>query len=135
MNRATLPIFTLTGTPSERPQALNWATVFTRGNTLLCSGHGAFTEPSFTKPNSFYDYLMALSADTWCFAYCDILKNRQAIAAAIKSRSTIAVSDGFYKNQYGMAAVVIEGKTSLHRITAKVITPGVHRTTHPTGAN
>jgi hypothetical protein len=67
---------------------------------------------------------MALSADTWCFAYCNIPNDRQAIAAAIKRRSTIAVSDGSYKNQYGTAAVIIEGDTSLHRIIAKVITPG-----------
>jgi hypothetical protein len=67
---------------------------------------------------------MALSADTWCFAYCDIPNDGQAIAAAIKSRSTIAVSDGSYKNQYGMAAVIIEGKTFLYCISAKVITPG-----------
>jgi hypothetical protein len=84
-NRATLPIFTSIGTPSQRPHAFNRATVFTRGNTLLCSGHGAFTEQSVTKPNSFYDYLMALSADTWCFAYCDFPDDGQAIAEAISA--------------------------------------------------
>jgi len=67
---------------------------------------------------------MALSADTWCFTYCNIPIDGQAIAEAIKRCSMIAVSNGSFRDQYGTAAIIIEGYNPLHRITAKVITPG-----------
>eukprot|EP00957_Ditylum_brightwellii_P103343 7875757-Ditylum_brightwellii.AAC.2 len=65
------------------------------------------------------------SRKTWSTPKVEMDNDGEYIDAAIKDGSTIAVSDGSYKDSRSAAACIIEGVTpNKHPITATATTPG-----------
>jgi hypothetical protein len=119
-----MPVFSAQGLSSTCPPHLTRATVFQRGNTLVCSGYSPIKLSRQIIYSSFADYIQGLQHDKWCFDFIEFEQNGRNIAEAIKDHQAKAVGDGSFKHPYGMAATIIEGTSSTVRMSTRVITPG-----------
>jgi hypothetical protein len=62
--------------------------------------------------------------ECWATAVSQSSDNGEYITDAIRSSIAIAVSDGSFKDNFGMVAWVVEGATSAHRICGANVSPG-----------
>jgi hypothetical protein len=60
----------------------------------------------------------------WAVERFAVLDDGETLAAAICQGQAIAVCDGSYKDDFGMAAYVLEGATSVNRLVVVLVVPG-----------
>ncbi len=126
------PIFSKTGIPTSVPSILHHATVYSKGNYWVCSGHAPTYNDIETSYSSFTDALAASpTSESWCFQSLDIPDDFNIIAEAIRNRSAVSVSNGSFKEGYGTAAWVIEGDDARGRLVGRAISPGSEQDQSP----
>ncbi len=124
-NRAINSIFSGEGHRTLQVPVLSRATVYQRGSNWVCSGFGDVEINTVKTHGSLAEQILTLpEEEKWCFDSVLMTDDGQTIVTAIREGTAIAVSDGSYKDQYGMAALVIEGSYQQGRILGKVIAPG-----------
>ncbi len=102
-----------------------YATVYSKGNFWICSGHCASIPQQSAPGSTLYEHLLAShESEKWCFEHIKQEDNGRTIAKAISDRCAIAVSDGSLRDNYGTAAWVIEGDNCVGRIIGRNISPG-----------
>ncbi len=79
-----------------------------------------------THAASFPHYLqLAEHGENWCFSHIDLGDDGFTLSNALQDGDTIAISDGSFQDQYGMAAWALEGLGPSGRIVGAVTVPGM----------
>ena len=60
----------------------------------------------------------------WAVAKYAVVDGGKTLAEAIHNGVAITICDGSFKDEFGMAAYVLEGETSTNRIVVVLVTPG-----------
>jgi len=111
------------------PSRLHRATVsLLRDQAVLLTGYSP-AEQTGTEP---YEKLSSLEeaidqspvSQKWSVDCHYVADGGELIAAALRDGTAIAVSDGSFKDQFGTAALVIEGPDSDNQMLAVNVTPG-----------
>jgi hypothetical protein len=115
----------------DLPARLRRATVQWSGNGILQLTGYSEVEPSLHLPDQQGTPTMAQRISNsgvgmrWAVEHSVVLDDGATLAEAIRRGHAIAVCDGSYKDMYGTAAYVLEGVTSVNRIVAVVVVPGM----------
>jgi hypothetical protein len=64
------------------------------------------------------------SGQQWAVKRFDTTDNGITVARALQAGQAVALSDGLYKDQFGMSAMIIKVQDPLHSIVAVNIVPG-----------
>ncbi len=123
-NRNHLPSFSIIGEGDTVPEDLHQATVYRKGNSFICSGHGTIQHEAPEQYSTFAAYLNRQQYDQWYFEYMLHIDNSLNIAIAIQNQTAIAVSDGSYKQAVGTAAVIIHDGHTSYNLQSTLVTPG-----------
>jgi hypothetical protein len=120
--------FILSGSIAEPPTNLCHATVFPLdpGRYILSNfGLEAPTPPVHSPSSMLAEYIKALPPSLrWAVRSFDSTDNGEKVAHALQMGTAVALSDGSFKDQFGMAAIVIEAANSLHNIITVNVVPG-----------
>jgi hypothetical protein len=120
--RNRLSTYTREGNPCNRPSSLRRATIYEKGNRIVCTGSDSFLLPVASPPASFTEFLLE-----WCTQHLVVDNEGKDLALEIRSGisgTVMAVSDGSYKDSYGTAAWTIGTEDMPHIIAGKAICPG-----------
>jgi hypothetical protein len=99
------------------------ATVVLLGNKMESFGH--LVTPDIAAPASFREYVLRNKQWEWWSGQLTYQEDEiRQVALDIREGRGIAVSDGSYKDNYGTAAVIVEGNKSGRSIRTVVIIPG-----------
>jgi hypothetical protein len=113
------------GVPCDKPMNILPATVYSKGNSIVWSSHGAVNEMPSVTNLSLQEFLSSFGDDKWCTQDLVISPDScDNIALTITNGTAIAVSDGSFKSGDGSAVFIIEGTTQNHQIKGCVIAPG-----------
>jgi hypothetical protein len=123
-DRQARPIFSTQGAASTKPLLLHRATVIQTDKILMLTGHGHIRNKRCASCGSFKEYLKSQKADLWCFSNVNLQDDGFILSQAIWNQDAIAISNGSYKETFGMAAIILEGTTASGRIEFSVIVPG-----------
>jgi hypothetical protein len=121
-----LPVFHKEAQECTTPADPFRATVYFKGERIICTGSDKITPSYSLQPVSFQDHLYA-SDLSWCLYSLELKNDGKDLADAIVSGSDvsiIAVSDGSFKDTFGTAAWTIGTETEEHLIAGKAICPG-----------
>ncbi len=122
--RSGRPLFSKIGRPAPIPSAVHNATVSSKGNYWVCTGHCESIPTRSEQASDLWELLSSKESEKWCFENVQIEDNANTIATAIRNRVAIAVSDRSYKSSYGTEAWIIEGEDSSGRVVGCLISPG-----------
>eukprot|EP00957_Ditylum_brightwellii_P159500 12141244-Ditylum_brightwellii.AAC.1 len=97
-----------------------------KGSNIVLTGSAATLHGTSPSKLNLADKCQTAEPDpNWAMAGIHVDDNGALIAAALKDRTAIAVSDGSYKNNRSAAACTIEGKEHIRlRIICMTTTPG-----------
>jgi hypothetical protein len=105
--RDKLPTFLTNGTSTSKPADLKRAMIYMNKNRIVCTGYTPILSPPISTANTFLHYLgRSDPGEKWCLDYIDMKDNGHILAEAIQQGTAIAVSDGSFQDQYGIAAWV-----------------------------
>jgi hypothetical protein len=91
-------------------------------NWIICTGCDSILQHVSVPPCSLIQsFQRAKKGKEWCLKTVEAPDDGSIIAQAVLHGEAMAVSDGSFKNHYGMAAWVIEGSDQQGRISGKVI--------------
>lgn len=125
LKRTGRPVFSTEGTVPLSIPNLHYVTVYKRGDSWVCSGHGSIEQTSEESHTSLSSLLSSLTqGERWCIEQIFMDDVALTVARAIQNREAVAVSDGSIKEGFGTAAWAIEGVDSSSRIVRKVVAPG-----------
>jgi len=120
IRRNRLPTFYNTGNPCPAPPTVRRATVYFKGDQIVCTGSDFIEKSNTPTYSSFQDFLTADKDINWCLYSLSITKE-QDLVEAIKEGSAMAISDGSYKSCYGTAAWTIGDPDTASILSAKVV--------------
>jgi hypothetical protein len=127
LQRRRLPTFMGEGQPCNKPSSVMQATIYRKGDKLICSGSGRILSTPSPTYNNFREFLQVTSGLGWCTQHFYVAPNCTEIVAGIKAglRGTImAVSDGSFKGSFGTAAWTIGITDHDHYVSGRVVCPG-----------
>jgi len=110
LKRNCLPTYEVEPCSCVPPRNPQRATVYKKGNRLICTGSADFSSISLPIPISFYDYLTTKTLIRWCLDSLHMNEDGLALATAITdglSANIMAISDGSFKDGFGTAAWTI----------------------------
>jgi hypothetical protein len=106
--------------------------------TVRWTGDGILQLTGYSDLETNYDESNQLSTGTlesrisngdegwrWAVERFAVTDGGRTLAEAIRQGQAIAVSDGSYKDDFGTAAYVLEGKTAANRIVCALASPGI----------
>lgn len=125
-SRSAVLRFTSKFTGKVIPSTAERATVTQARSTIYLQGYAATVPEVHQSPTkSLHQVLADLpSSAQWAVQQVRCSDNGAKIVEAIRNGTCIAVSDGSFKDEYGTAAWVLEGRTSEGRIEGVGIIPG-----------
>jgi hypothetical protein len=127
LKRNRLPTYEEKPCPCETPRSPQRATVYKKGNRIVCTGSADFSSTSMPKPISFYDYLSTKTSIGWCLDSLHMKEDGLALATTITdglSAHIMAISDGSFKDGFGTAAWTIGTEETTDLISGRAICPG-----------
>jgi hypothetical protein len=105
-----LPTYEVEPCSCEPPSTPQRATVYKKGNRIICTGSADCSSISLPIPILFYDYLSTKTLIRWCLDSLHMKEDGLALATAITdglSANIMAISDGSFKDGFGTAAWTI----------------------------
>lgn len=114
------------GSLSSAPTTICRATVYAKGDRIVCTGSAACLDLSTVPATSFEAHLQRSVSD-WCMHSLELVDDGRPLADALTnglSATIMAVSDGTFKNTFGTAAWTIETENRGDLLTGSVVCPG-----------
>jgi hypothetical protein len=127
LQRNRLPTYTATGKPCPVPSEIMKATVYRKGDRLICSGSGSIMSNPKVRYDTFDEFVRSKPDLEWCTRNLKIASDCSELVDGIKAgfKGTImAISDGSFKDTYGTAAWTIGVTDGDQYISGQVICPG-----------
>jgi hypothetical protein len=119
-----LPTFIMTKRPCEKPSTVQRATVYFKGDQIVCTGADVIKPPQDLQPKSFSSFLIEDTALQWCMHRIQVQQEGQRLLDALQEGTVMAVSDGSYKDTYGTAAWTIGDQDEFSILSGRVVCPG-----------
>jgi hypothetical protein len=108
------------------PQLVYQATVEIVRTTVYLTGWAPLTRQNDMVPTQLSEMIHnVLHKDTrWAVESCEIIDNGHTIAEAIRNGTAVGVSDGSFKDQFGTAFWILQGKTADSEMKGPCTVPG-----------
>lgn len=107
VDRPTKPIFSSIDLPKEKPSTLEIASVYRRGNKLICSGHGPWLPTQPLLPCHWATAIQQALTSTQRLLLVAQASNVDLLLQGIPLGDVLVVSDGSCKDGYGTAAAIL----------------------------